>query len=226
MSPSPHSAEPVATTIPSDLLRIADLTAAQLDALLDLADAMKERATSWTAPRDGRAIACLFDNPSTRTRVSFAVAAHRLGMLPIILRPDELELGRGEPPAETARVLSSYTAAIVVRSFAHAFLEELADAASAPVVRQRPHRQAPPVPGAGRSADAAAALRRGDGVGRCVRRLHHRHARPSGRCRRRRRRRRSSIVAEQAANRLPTEQATLQLLVAAPLDPANESRTC
>jgi ornithine carbamoyltransferase len=125
---------PTTTTTPTDLLRIADLTAMQLDALLDLADEMKDGPIWWTAARHGTAVACLFDKPSTRTRVSFEVAAHRLGMLPIMLRPDELQLGRGEPLADTARVLSSYTAAIVVRTFAQATLEELADAASIPVV--------------------------------------------------------------------------------------------
>jgi ornithine carbamoyltransferase len=79
-------------------------------------------------------VALLSSKPSTRTRVSFEVAAHRLGMLPIMLRPDELQLGRGEPLADTARLLSSYTAAIVVRTFAQATLEELAGAASVPVV--------------------------------------------------------------------------------------------
>jgi ornithine carbamoyltransferase len=122
------------TTTPSDLLRIADLSAPQLNALLDLAEEMKNGPHWWTSTRQGSAIACLFDKPSTRTRVSFEVAAHRLGMLPIMLRPDELQLGRGEPLADTARVLSSYTAAIVVRTFAQATLEELADAASVPVV--------------------------------------------------------------------------------------------
>ena len=122
------------TTTPSNLLRIADLTAVQLNALLDLADDMKNGPTWWTAPRSATAIACLFDRPSSRTRVAFEVAAHRLGMLPIVLRSDELQLGRGEPVADTARVLSSYTAALVVRTFAQATLEELAAAASVPVV--------------------------------------------------------------------------------------------
>src|SRR4051812_22672850 len=94
---------------------------------------MKDGPTWWTAARHGTAVACLFDKPSTRTRVSFEVAAHRLGMLPIMLRPDELQLGRGEPLGDTARVLSSYTAAIVVRTFAQATLEELADTATIPV---------------------------------------------------------------------------------------------
>src|SRR4051794_40433060 len=95
---------------------------------------MKDGPTWWTAARHGTAVACLFDKPSTRTRVSFEVAAHRLGMLPIMLRPDELQLGRGEPLGDTARVLSSYTVAIVVRTFAQATLDELADAADVPVV--------------------------------------------------------------------------------------------
>jgi ornithine carbamoyltransferase len=66
--------------------------------------------------------------------VPFEVAAHRLGMLPMVLGPGELRLGRGEKPADTARVLSSYAAGIVVRTFAQATVEELAGAATVPGV--------------------------------------------------------------------------------------------
>ena len=130
MSLSPLSSP----TTPSDLLRIADLTAPQLDALLDLGDELKDGPIWWTAARHGTAVACLFDESSTPTRASFEVAAHRLGMLPISLRAAELPLDGGESLADTARVLSSYAAAIVVRTSAQATLEALADAACIPVV--------------------------------------------------------------------------------------------
>ena len=112
-------------TAPSDLLRVADLDAAQLTALLDTADGMRNGPGPWIGARPHVTIACLFDKPSTRTRVSFEAAAHRLGILPIMLRPDELQLGRGEPLPDTARVLSSFCGAIVVRTFAQATLDEL-----------------------------------------------------------------------------------------------------
>jgi ornithine carbamoyltransferase len=121
-------------TAPSDLLRVADLSPTNLNALLDLADAMREGPAWWTRLHPRTAVACLFDTPSIPTRVSFEVAAHRLGMLPIMLGPDELQLGRDEPLADTARVLSSYTEAIVVRTSAQDTLVELAQAASVPVI--------------------------------------------------------------------------------------------
>ena len=105
-------------TTPTALLRIADLTADELSRLLDLAAAMKDDPHGWRDALSGDSVACYFSKPSTRTRISFEAAVHRLGGLPIMLRPDELQLGRGEPIADTARVMSSYCAAIVIRTFA------------------------------------------------------------------------------------------------------------
>jgi ornithine carbamoyltransferase len=116
------------------LLRIADLTPDELHRLLDLAAAMKEDPRGWHDALAGTSVACYFSKPSTRTRISFEAAVHRLGGLPIMLRPDELQLGRGEPIADTARVMSSYCSAIVIRTFAHSDVEEMAAAASVPVI--------------------------------------------------------------------------------------------
>ena len=116
------------------LLRVADLDAAGFDALLDLAAVMKRHTMAWRSSLAGRAVACYFAKPSTRTRVSFEAAINRLGALPIMLRPDELQLGRGEPIADTARVLSSYCDAIVIRTFAQRDVLELADHSTVPVI--------------------------------------------------------------------------------------------
>lgn len=117
-----------------DLLRVADLDPDQFAALLALAAKMKRHPLAWRSVLDGRSVACYFAKPSTRTRVSFEAAIYRLGGLPIMLRPDELQLGRGEPIADTARVLSSYCDAIVVRTFAQADVAELAAHAAVPVI--------------------------------------------------------------------------------------------
>jgi ornithine carbamoyltransferase len=121
-------------TRPRGLLRIAELEAFELKQLLDLAAAMKAGPRRWRNPLRTETLVCLFEKPSTRTRVSFAAAAHRLGMLPLLVRPDELQLGRGEPIADTARVLSSYGAAIVLRTFSQDRLEALAEASTVPVI--------------------------------------------------------------------------------------------
>ena len=121
-------------TTPRAMLRIADLTPGELHRLLDLAAAMKEDPNGWHDALAGTSVACYFSKPSTRTRISFEAAVHRLGGLPIMLRPDELQLGRGEPIADTARVMSSYCSAIVIRTFAQSDVEEMAEAASVPVI--------------------------------------------------------------------------------------------
>ena len=119
---------------PKHLLRVADLSPAQLARLLDLASAMDADAHGWLDALRGSSVACYFAKPSTRTRVSFAAAAARLGMNAIALRADELQLGRGETIADTARTLSAYCDAIVIRTFAHSDVEELAAAAAVPVI--------------------------------------------------------------------------------------------
>lgn len=125
-----------ATTIqvPTDFLRVSDLAPSQLEYLLDLASAMKQTPDGWRNALRTETVACFFEKPSTRTRVSFAGAAYRLGAQALFLRPDELQLGRGEPIADTARVLSAYAAAIVLRTFAQAEIDEVAEWADAPVI--------------------------------------------------------------------------------------------
>jgi ornithine carbamoyltransferase len=76
----------------------------------------------------------IFEAPSTRTRVSFEAAAWLLGALPIVLRPDELQLGRGETVADTARALSLYLDGLTIRAFSQSVVEEFAAAASIPVI--------------------------------------------------------------------------------------------
>ncbi len=113
-----------------------ELSADELSALLD-------RASELKAGREGgegrgalarRNIALIFERPSTRTRVSFEVGIVELGGTPIVLRSDELQLGRGESIGDTARVLSRYVDAIVVRSGSHESVDELAAGSDVPVI--------------------------------------------------------------------------------------------
>jgi ornithine carbamoyltransferase len=121
-------------TGPRNLLRIADLGPEHLEHLLDLAAVMKRQRFRFRKAHAGEVLACYFSKPSTRTRVSLEGAAWQMGMLPVMLRPDELQLGRGEPIADTAAVLSRYVDAIAIRTFAQSEVDELADAASIPVI--------------------------------------------------------------------------------------------
>ena len=114
--------------------------------LLDLASLMPDeigwlmrRAAAYKAglrhpALDGRAVGLLFEKPSTRTRVSFEVAIHRLGGHPVLLPIDSMQIGRGETVADTARVLSGYLSALVIRTFGQARLEEWAQQATVPVI--------------------------------------------------------------------------------------------
>jgi ornithine carbamoyltransferase len=115
-----------------DVLRAGDLVPAETEAVLDLAADLKLDPYEPRLP--GRTLGLLFRKPSTRTRVSFAVAIAQLGGAAVPLLPDELQLSRGESLEDTARVLSGYLDAIAIRTFAQSELEEWADAASVPVV--------------------------------------------------------------------------------------------
>jgi ornithine carbamoyltransferase len=127
-------ADPWPAGPPRHFLTLDVLGPAGLRAVLDLAHRAKRDPAALRGQLAGGQIGLLFDKPSTRTRVSFEAAAWRLGILPIALRPDELQLGRGEPIPDTARVLSRYLEALVVRTFAQARLDELAAVATIPVL--------------------------------------------------------------------------------------------
>jgi ornithine carbamoyltransferase len=119
-----------------DFLRVNDWSADELASVLDLADHLKARQRKHIPHRhlEGRVLAMLFDRPSTRTRVSFATAITHLGGGALPLTRDELQLGRGEPISDTARVLSGYVDGIVVRTPGQGLVDELAEHASVPVI--------------------------------------------------------------------------------------------
>lgn len=133
----------IAATTLRDFTRVSDLTPEGLTAVLELAAQLKDQPAHGEDVLRGQTVACIFEKPSTRTRVSFAAAIARLGATPVALSPQELQLGRGESIADTARSLSGYCAAIVVRTFDHATVEELARWASVPVVNALSDRHHP-----------------------------------------------------------------------------------
>jgi ornithine carbamoyltransferase len=114
--------------------RVCDLSPAALGRLLELSQRLATAPAAARNALEGATVACIFEKPSTRTRVSFAAAIARLGAMPVALSPQELQLGRGESIADTARSLSGYCEAIVIRTFAQATVDELAAWSSVPVV--------------------------------------------------------------------------------------------
>ena len=119
---------------PRHFLTLRELGPGELRSLLDLTIRLKRDPDAFRGRLAGGRVGMIFHKPSTRTRVSFESAAWMLGMLPIALRADELQLGRGETVADTARTLSLYLDAITIRTFSQASVEELAAAASIPVI--------------------------------------------------------------------------------------------
>jgi len=116
-----------------DFLSILDFSGAELDALFTLAERI--RAKRYTKrPLVGKALAMIFMKSSTRTRVSFEVGAYDLGGHALFLSQRDIQLGRGEPIKDMARVLTRMTDGIMIRAYAHADVEELALYADVPVI--------------------------------------------------------------------------------------------
>ena len=116
-----------------DFVQISDITAAEAGELFKLAAAMKS-GQYRERPLEGKTLAMIFAKSSTRTRVSFEVGTYQLGGHPIFLSSQDMQLGRGESIEDTAKVLSRYVEGIMIRTFAHTDVEELAHHAAIPVV--------------------------------------------------------------------------------------------
>jgi ornithine carbamoyltransferase len=117
-----------------DLLRTADLSRADVDLLLDTAADFAKNPLRSKDALAHKSVAIYMTKPSTRTRLSSETAVAHLGGTPIFIRGDELQLGRGETIADTARIISGYCDALIVRTFAQSDVDELGANASIPVI--------------------------------------------------------------------------------------------
>jgi ornithine carbamoyltransferase len=124
-------------------LDLIDIPAAELRGMLDDARAMKANGDRAARPLAGKTLAMIFERPSTRTRVSFEVAMRQLGGETVLLTAEEMQLGRGETLADTARVLSRYIDAIMIRTLDANSLAELAKYATVPVINGLTRRSHP-----------------------------------------------------------------------------------
>jgi ornithine carbamoyltransferase len=124
-------------------LDLVDVPAGELRHIIEAARAMKVKGSRSDRPLAGKTLAMIFERPSTRTRVSFEVAMRQLGGDVIMLTADDMQLGRGESLADTARVLSRYVDAIMIRMLDADALNELARAATVPVINGLTRRSHP-----------------------------------------------------------------------------------
>jgi ornithine carbamoyltransferase len=131
----------VAVPAPRHFLDLSDFDGPSLKSLIasarrrkDGREGLSRAAPDADAPLAGRMLALIFERPSTRTRISFDVGMMQLGGSTIMLTGTEMQLGRGESIADTARVLSRYVDAIMIRTLEHSMLLELAEHATVPVI--------------------------------------------------------------------------------------------
>jgi len=117
-----------------DFLRLWDFSATEIEGIIKRAIQMKGSGQSGGCPLIGKSVGLLFEKPSTRTRISFEVGIYQLGAQPVYMTPQEIQIGRGETIPDTARVLSRYLDAVVIRTFSQRLLEEFSGHASIPVI--------------------------------------------------------------------------------------------
>ena len=117
-----------------DLLRTQDLSRDDVELLLETAAAFAEDPLRSKSALANKSVAIYMTKPSTRTRLSSETAVAHLGGTPIFIRGDELQLGRGETIADTAKIISGYCSALIIRTFAQADVEDLGAHASIPVI--------------------------------------------------------------------------------------------
>lgn len=119
-----------------DLLSLADFSTAEIAYLLELADQIKQKRKNNEVyePLKGKTLGMIFEKSSTRTRVSFEAGMYQLGGTALFLSSNDLQLGRGEPISDTAKILSSYLDGIMIRTFSQQDVVELAENATIPVI--------------------------------------------------------------------------------------------
>ncbi|MEW6715130.1 MAG: ornithine carbamoyltransferase [Nitrospirota bacterium] len=117
-----------------DFLTLLDFSAEETEALLKRAAEFKSGKDASACPLIGKSIGLLFDKASTRTRISFQAGIYQLGAQAIYINANEIQLGRGETIEDTAKVLSRYLHAIVIRTFAHDIIERFAENSAIPVI--------------------------------------------------------------------------------------------
>ncbi len=117
-----------------DFLRLWDFTSDEITGIIERALALKSGVDANLCPLIGKSLWLLFEKPSTRTRISFEVGIYQLGGQSIYMKPSEIQIGRGESTADTARVLSRYLDGIIIRTFEHSKLEEFAANSDIPVI--------------------------------------------------------------------------------------------
>ena len=120
--------------MPEHLISIADLAEGQLESILELALQLESAPQAHRNALSGKSIGLYFEKSSTRTRVSFEAGMAQLGGQPIFLSDRDLQIGRGETIADTARVLSRYVDLLMLRTFEHGTVVEMAEHATVPVI--------------------------------------------------------------------------------------------